>query len=385
MSTEELIERRHNDYKKTTNHQEPSYVPIQAIPGPGVLEYAGTNLKDAFKDNELFTEKICKIFEVLYADTYISPVPWIVPSAKDLLGDVQFYIGPDGFTVEHVQKSLMNEDEYPHLIKDVDEFIANTLIPRKYPQLFEDDMKKVTSPLKIIIESSNNTAVKLTGMVNDRMLNKFGLIPCGDDFLFLSNPLDIIFDTFRGFVGTTKDIRRHTSLLKEACDMLWEKRSDQFLNVDYDYPYAQQAPHIPTYLNPKQFEELYWPYEKMMIENLAKNGNKAHICLEGRWKHLLEYFKDVPKDSCILFVDDDDVFEVADIIGDYHTICGGIPMTKINYHSKEKSFDYIRRLFDKLAPGGGFIFSTNKFWISPCDVTQNLIDVYNFAHEYGKY
>ena len=39
--------------------------------------------------------------------------------------------------------------------------------------------------------------------------------------------------------------------------------------------------HIAPYLSPKQFEELYWPYEKKWIERAAAAGSKVWIMLEG--------------------------------------------------------------------------------------------------------
>ena len=125
------------------------------------------------------------------------------------------------------------------------------------------------------------------------------------------------------------------------------------MEIPFDFPYFASYPHIPTYLSPKQFVELYWPHYKMTIEKLAAKGNKMLICCEGKWAHLLSFFREVPKDSCILMLDDDDLFETNRAIGE-------------------------------CAPGGGFLFGTDRCWISPGDVNQNMIDVFNFAHEYSK-
>ena len=125
------------------------------------------------------------------------------------------------------------------------------------------------------------------------------------------------------------------------------------MEIPFDFPSFASYPHIPTYLSPKQFGELYWPHYKMTIEKLAAKGNKMLICCEGKWAHLLSFFREVPKDSCILMLDDDDLFET-------------------------------NRAIDECAPGGGFLFCTDRCWISPGDVNQNMIDVFNFAHEYSK-
>lgn len=54
-------------------------------------------------------------------------------------------------------------------------------------------------------------------------------------------------------------------------------------------------------------------------------------------------------------------------------------------YSRQENIDFAKRVIDHCAPGGGFLFTTDKAWNSPDDITQNLVDVYNFAHEYGVY
>ena len=45
--------------------------------------------------------------------------------------------------------------------------------------------------------------------------------------------------------------------------------------------------------------------------------------------------------------------------------------------------DDVKKIIDACQPGDGFLFCTDKAWIAPGDVNQNLIDAYNFAHEYS--
>ncbi len=156
------------------------------------------------------------------------------------------------------------------------------------------------------------------------------------------------------------------------------------MEIPFDFPYFASYPHIPTYLSPKQFVELYWPHYKMTIEKLAAKGNKMLICCEGKWAHLLSFFREVPKDSCILMLDDDDLFETNRAIGDWQLIAGGAKLSRLRMDSRGENLDYAKRAIDECAPGGGFLFGTDRCWISPGDVNQNMIDVFNFAHEYSK-
>lgn len=141
--------------------------------------------------------------------------------------------------------------------------------------------------------------------------------------------------------------------------------------------------HIAPYLSPKQFYELYWPYEKFWIERAAAAGTKVWIMLEGRWENVWECFKEVPKDSCILHIDDDDIIKAKEVLGDYQIIEGGLKMASVRTDSPEKIKDDVKKIIDACQPGDGFLFCTDKAWIAPGDVNQNLIDAYNFAHEYS--
>ena len=167
---------------------------------------------------------------------------------------------------------------------------------------------------------------------------------------------------------------------------MWETRCDHLDTIGPNhFPYAGQWPHIPAYMNRKQFEEFYWPYEKQLIENLAKNGNKLYLLAEGKWLQLLDFFRDVPKDSVIIHCDDDDVIEVSKKIGDYQVIAGGANLSKVKIGSKQENIDHVKRVIDECAGTGAFIFCIDKSWTCVGDVTQNLFDVYQFAHEYGRY
>jgi beta-xylosidase len=73
------------------------------------------------------------------------------------------------------------------------------------------------------------------------------------------------------------------------------------------------------------------------------------------------------------------------LIGDYHTICCGMNSALYAIGNYEKCIDYVKKSFDELAPGGGFLFYQNKPLFSPSDADPQLVkDVMAFAHEYAK-
>ena len=83
---------------------------------------------------------------------------------------------------------------------------------------------------------------------------------------------------------------------------------------------------------------------------------------------------------------EDDPYKVYEKIGDHATIACGITTNQLKCLSKQECLDIAKKAIDTFAPGGGFIFTTDKPLISENDVNpENLFAVYQFAHEYGKY
>lgn len=385
-----LREQRTDNLLKAVNRQEGDYVPVLANPGTGIVGYSGMTLRQAMESEDKFVTAMTKIFDDLYCDTTVTPAPTATPNCKDIMGFAQFQIGPDDTTIEHVQRIYMEGTEYPELCADFNGFIKDILLPRKYPFLFSDDIDSVKSKIKAVQDDFMYVYFTLCGALSGVYADKYQLADFGDDS-FSVNPgypaLDVLFDTLRGFKGTMLDLRRHYDDVKRAVDVIWNERMAPLYEADipFSYPFGQQVPHIPAYLNPKQFGELYWPQEKKILEKMAAAGNKMAVILEGRWSHVLDYLLDAPKDSMILMVDDDDIFEVNKRVGHHQIIAGGAKIVDLKMKSKDQCIDYAKRVIDEIAPGGGFIFTTDKIWNSPTDICPNLFEVYNFAHEYSKH
>ena len=137
-------------------------------------------------------------------------------------------------------------------------------------------------------------------------------------------------------------------------------------------------------MSPKQFNEIYWPYEKAWIERAAAAESRVWIMMEGSWKKVWENFRDVPADSCILHVDDDDIIDAKKDVGDVQIIEGGLKVASVRMDTFDTIREELKKVVDVCSEGDGFLFCTDKAWISPGDVNQNLIDAFNFVHEYSQ-
>ena len=386
MDMTKLYNERTENILKAVNRENPAYVPVIGVPNCGALAYSGVTLWDVIDDEAAYHRVFTKVLEDIYMDGVLAQGIWALPNAPKVLPGIQTQIGPDGMTLQNHQSALMKPEDYPALIAECDSFISNTLVARRFPQLFTGDMKDAVKALESVV---NDQLFFFMGNHNGALpqiaAEQYGIPTVLNGWYQIENPLDLIFDYFRGFRGTITDLRRHPDLIKEALDVLWEQKCEHFNQLDTAFPFCPQYPHIPAYINAKQFEKFYWPYEKMLIENIYRAGSKAYIQLQGHWLHVIDFFRDVPKDSCILQVDDDDAIQVSKAIGDHQIIAAGPKLSQLILDRKEACIESAKRVIDECAGTGGFLFCTDKDWLCTNDINQNLIDVYQFAHEYGRY
>ncbi|MBE5996360.1 MAG: hypothetical protein E7240_03270 [Lachnospiraceae bacterium] len=383
MEGKELYQYKHENLMKAMDRAGADYVP--SIVGSSCSEVAWTGQKvtDIIFEPEKYAKAMTDVFGQMWVDGNSFSGTLFTQNVENNLRPVQNLWGPDGITPEHVQLPYMEADEYDELAKDPNRFVSEILLPRKYPKLFED-REYAKKMIKIVAEDKAYCFGVLTPLVSKYMSEKYGITDIADFSVNFSNPMDTIFDNLRGFKGSLLDVRRHPDKVKKACDALWEQVNVPRFRPVNKFPYACHMTHIAPYLSPKVFREIYWPYEKQWIERQAAGGSRVWIMMEGSWARVWDLFKEVPKDSCILHVDDDEIELAKKEIGDYQIIEGGMKIVKTLTGTPESIRDETKRIIDICAPGEGFLFSTDKAWIGPKDVNQNLIDCYNFAHEYSK-
>ena len=384
MQTNELLEQKQANFRKALNRQEPDYVPNMIYNGTASVAWAGKRTVNLMDDPQAYVEALTAVFDEMWVDVSLLCGNFFTPKRARAFPNCETLFGPDGNTPEHIQLSPMQKDEYDQLIADPDRYVTEVLIPRKHPD-FCSDREAAKEALKLYAEDKAQV-ISLLGLTHKILIDRYGV----DEIVSFRNkiqtPLDILFDNFRGFRGTLTDLRRQPDNVRAALDKLWEVRRQPDMEQPLPDPdmWGPQMCHIPAYLSPKQFEELYWPHQKKQIERIAALGSKAYIVTEGRWEKIMHHFLEVPKDSCVLHVDDDDILKVHELLGDHQIICGGLKIAETRMKTFEQIKDDTMRIIDTCAPGGGFLYSTDKTWIAAGDVNQTLIDAYNFVHEYSK-
>ncbi len=374
--------------QKTILRQPHKWVPCAPRIGIAIVAYGGKTYYDVDKDFELYKQLMDNVLDRIPVDI-INGVSILINPGRQVImdGHVQTALADDGITLQHIQNAVMKGDEYPQLAADPMGFVEKVLIPRKFPFLFEEGLEKAAKRLEALLVNlyeyrSNNTSKLLP-----YIMEKYSPVNISGGKGMVSTPGDRIMDLYRGFKGTLTDLRRHYEEMKEFADVMWETGMiDHMEGYTYsDFHYPSYMTHIPCYLNPKQYEDLCFKYFKTQVENLYAGNGKLYMLSEGNWKNVIHYMNDLPQDSVIFNCEDDDVCEAYDTIGAKQIIMGGAKIVMARVGSKEDNINLAKKAIDHCAPGNAFIFATDKSWCCKGDVTDNLIETFALAGEYGKY
>ncbi|MGE4507756.1 MAG: uroporphyrinogen decarboxylase family protein [Eubacteriaceae bacterium] len=379
-----LYQQRLNRFLTTAAHQEPDCVPFLHVAETWNLSYAGVKAIDVENDKHKEFEAFAKPYEVFDFDGISMPCLSRDVNMYGALGGGAYFYSSDGVTIQHQEYVFMKDDEYPKLIENPIKFAINEIFPRKFPEL----NKPYPANKEALKKALNFYNSYIQKMVKAGEFHASKQMPCLMGGIGQA-PFDIIMDYFRGFKGIMTDMRRHKQEVKEACEALVPIIMASILQgrekLDA-YPYVFFPLHAPTFLNAKQFETLYWPTFREILYQVKELGGKAMIALEGDWSHLYTFVNDFPEEFATVFIEKDDIIKAKKEIGDRVTLAGGIELGMLRSSSKEVCVDHTKKIIDHCAPGGGFIFTTDKSLLAPGDVKiENYLAVNQAVHKYGKY
>lgn len=122
----------------------------------------------------------------------------------------------------------------------------------------------------------------------------------------------------------------------------------------------------PTFISPKMFEKFALEHLKRMVEFFVEKGITPIIHCDANWTPVLPYFRELPRASCLLELDQDtDIFKAKEILGDWMCLKGNVPANLLAFGEKGEVEAYCEKLISEVGRGGGFILS------SGCEVPLN--------------
>ena len=382
---EKLYNERVARFVATVEHKEPDIVPIASIAGEYQPSYAGHSLWEVLEDPELELQCYVKCFRDIYCDAVKNIGLNRNMKLYDILGNNCFMVTNDGKSLQHVERVYMEKEDYPAFLQNYHKYIDDVFYPRKYPFFslpYEERKEVLKKAVLAQIEYGKRQQYNAKYVKEQWGLPLFSIA-------MMFETLDYVFDFLRGFRPTVRDMHTMPEVLDQALDLFTDYiiSTRGLEDIEYaPFPWTSIPGHCATFLSVKQFERFYWPSLKRNLMALYEKGIKVFLMTEGDWTLFQDFFFDLPKDFMILSIERDDIYEAKKRIGDIVTLFGGMKTDTLRYKTEQECIDEAKKLVDVCAPGGGFVFSTDRILISQADVNPaNYIAVSNFVHEYGKY
>ena len=394
--TQQLYEERLQRYVTANYNEKPDRIPLRIFAEEFSAKYCGYDNYEPAVNHELQFD-INREFAVKTGIDAIqtnSVVNWF-GMQKALSWDGITFPGI-GIPVDSVNQwaepsteegAFLKADEYDELIDDPTAFLVNKWLPR-----FTRNMQAVGEPVTF----DHNMAFINGIMAYNQFFNTWGakhgelieagIVPAVGSVL--KAPLDIIGDKLRGYINLCFDLNERREKVIEACEALVPHLSNLVAGG------ADTSGQIPSiiwmhrgcvpFISQKDFDEIYWPTLKPIVETLWANGSQIIFYAEGNWEHHLEAFAELPDKSIIFHSDQTDIFKAHQVLGHKFCISGGIPNILLSHGTPEEVQQTCKKVIDGVASEGGYIMDAGALIMNDARV-ENIEAMIAFTKEYGIY
>ncbi len=343
----------------------PDRVPITPMLDFFCARYKGVSLEKFVNDNDLARDLLIQVFDefggwdATYQGTTLNEFAFALtlPMRLKMPGRE---LPPD---------SIWQFDEVPVIeVEDYDFAIAHGFLPL-WGKLFPK-MRPLQSPAQIpeLLNAWNQQAVKDTLIWESRAVLSFAGVG-------ISPPLDF-FSLGRSLKEFSFDLYRRPDKVLAAMDAITpglietaiggQKGMRQATKWGYMVNFIGATRGSATFISPKMFEKFNWPFIKRIALALLDAGITPLFHFDSDWTPVLEFFKDLPKGTCVLELDSvTDIFKAKKVLGGHMCLMGDVPAALLTLGTVDEVRAYVKRLCEEVGDGGGYILS------SGCSVPVN--------------
>lgn len=240
----------------TTNHQEPSRVPVHGDITTWAISYADAKTSDLLDDPQLLAEKWTSFLDDIYFDTQHSMGLSTPLRMMETLGSEALFISSDSVTIQHQESCHMEASDYPALIDDPKNFLINEYPLKKFSVLNDPSKPRYEILKKCAAQTLN--WITANALVEKTAREEYGVFPLATGACRAYAPLDVIFDRLRGFKGLSLDMKRCPELVIAACEAIYSVYIEDTINgFPGNFPFAMSPLHSPAFIGPKKFEKFF--------------------------------------------------------------------------------------------------------------------------------
>ncbi len=396
MKAEHLYEERLKRYVTAMRNEKPDMIPIRPFVAEFTAKYAGFTCQEVAHDYNKAFEAVIKTAKDFQWDAIVPNMVYVWTGLAQAVG-LRYY-GIPGIGIPHTtgfnyieppeDQAWMRADDYDALIDDPTAFLYNVWLPR------------VSTEVSRIGEAStyrNNLSFVKGAMAMLSYFYAFGpqiarmRTECGTVSAIagiFKAPFDIIADKLRGYVGLTMDMHTQPDKVLKACEALAPHLCHVGLTT------ADAAKQVPIgfwmhrgcvpFINPKTFHSHNWPTLKPIIEEFWKHGHQTLFYAEGKWKHHLDSFRELPDRSIVFHCDQDDIFHVHQKLHDKFALSGGVPNILLSFGKPEEVRTFCQRVIKEVARDGGYIMDAGAIMQDDTSI-ENLRVLTETTRELGMY
>lgn len=393
---EQLYAERMKRYVTAMRNEKPDKIPIRPFVAEFTAKYAGYTIQEVTHDYEKAFEAARKCAADFDWDAVVGNMVYVWTGLTQAIG-LKYYAVPGvDFPPETAfqyrepaeEEAFMKREDYDQLIEDPTGYLYNVWLPR-----VSADVSAMGEPTSF----RNNLSFLKGGMA---MLQYFAAF--GDQAArlkaesgtvsaiagILKAPLDILADKLRGYLGLTMDLMEIPDKVLAACEALmphltWTALSGADPEGNVPITVWMHRGGVP-FVNPEQFKRFYWPTLKPIIEEIWANGHQVLFYAEGNWNPHLKSFAELPEGSIIYHVDQADIFEAHEVLGDKFCLSGGIPNFVLSYGTPDDVREHCKKVIDGVARDGGYIMDASAIVQDDAKV-ENMQAMTDFTREYGVY
>lgn len=393
---EQLYQQRLKRYTTALRNGKPDRVPIRPFVAEFVARYGGYTCQQVTQDFNLAFEATVKTCANFDWDAAVANMVYVWGGIAQAMG-LRYYaipgvgLSPDtGFQyLEPPEgKSWMREDEYDQLIADPTRFCYEVWLPR-----VSTEVAKPGEPAGY----RNQVAMVSGGMA---LMSYFGAFPAQVQRMraeaampsaiagILKSPFDIIADKFRGYLGLCDDLMSQPKKVQKAAEALMPHMyhvaltsSDPTGTVPIGFWMHRGC--VPL-ISQEHFDTIFWPTLKPIILELHKQGRQVLFYAEGKWKHHLKTFLELPEGSIVFHCDRDDIFEVHRVLHHKFAISGGLDNYLLAFAKPEQVRQRVKEIIQGVAKDGGYIMDAGAIIQNDATV-ENMKAMTDAAREYGQY
>jgi uroporphyrinogen-III decarboxylase len=396
MDQEQLYQQRLRRYITAMRNEKPDMVPIRPFVAEFTAKYAGYTCQEVAHDYQKAFDAALKTAKDFQWDAVVPNMVYVWTGLAQAAG-LRYY-GIPGIGIPHTtgfnyveppeDQAFMKADEYDALIDDPTAFLYNTWLPRVSTEVSQIGSASTYRSNLALVKSAMAmlSYFYAFGPQIARLRSECGVVSAIAGIF--KAPFDILADKLRGYVGLTMDMHTQPDKVLKACEALMPHLCHVGLTT------ADPAKLVPIgfwmhrgcvpFINPKQFASHNWPTLKPIIEEFWKNGHQTLFYAEGKWKHHLESFRELPDRSIVFHCDQDDIFHVHEKLREKFALSGGIPNVMLSFGKPEDVKTFCRRVIDEVAKDGGYIMDAGAIMQDDTSI-DNVRVMTQTVRDYGVY